>query len=678
MNRKYVLSKLFMNNLKGKIMYLKYVYLLLALSLSGSAFGNSVLKLNEVNNSLIEANIKNADMLSAKLVDIKSAAIDFHVEKNRWPTATELVSDGFYFGNFNSVYGTTIDYAVLTNSILLSVDVNDVNVAEYISSSISATNDGDIVKYQFGKPSQSPIVSTSLSRIWDGDIDRNTMTTSLYLGSNDINDVNILDANRVNSATGFYDNGERVFSPLNLPNKSDVGLDQLNNYAISHNYLSNSANRYASEKAVGDAYSTLFNKVESLTKGDIGLSNVPNYAATNTYQGNSTSLFITQRALSNAFNDLNNSKLGSNEIAVNSNLLDGLDSTAFARSNTLINGYDLTGNITLTKGDVGLGNVANYGVTNSYTGNSTSLYTSQKAVNDAWVNLNTKIDNMDFSDADTLQGYSASDFVKITRKINGKSLDRDITLTKSDIGLSNVANYGITDSYTGNSSQLYASQRSVYSAYQALNSAKLDKNAKANDSDRLDGIDSSSFVQTSRTINGKNLGSNITLSKGDIGLSNVANYSASSSISHNSSSTYATSKAVYDLKNEIQNRSTVNSSGNSTRVLFCDPKTGYAIISGHSNFGSRNPETEWIALPYEYRMNPLVSAVAVPRYNTFVGSGNRPSLAPFHFDLNLTRIGASSYPIVQNVVFGRKLDLTASSVHGIDYTITGKLNEGCK
>lgn len=594
-------------------MYLKYVYLLLALSLSGSAFGNSVLKLNEVNNSLIEAKIKNADMLSAKLVDIKSAAIDFHVEKNRWPTATELVSDGFYFGNFNSVYGTTIDYAVLTNSILLSVDVNDVNVAEYISSSISATNDGDIVKYQFGKPSQSPIVSTSLSRIWDGDIDRNTMTTSLYLGSNDINDVNILDANRVNSATGFYDNGERVFSPLNLPNKSDVGLDQLNNYAISHNYLSNSANRYASEKAVGDAYSTLFNKVESLTKGDIGLSNVPNYAATNSYQGNSTSLFITQRALSNAFNDLNNSKLGSNEIAVNSNLLDGLDSTAFARSNTLINGYDLTGNITLTKGDVGLGNVANYGVTNSYTGSSTSLYTSQKAVNDAWVNLNTKIDNMDFSDADTLQGYSASDFVKITRKINGKSLDRDITLTKSDIGLSNVANYGITDSYTGNSSQLYASQRSVYSAYQALNSAKLDKNAKANDSDRLDGIDSTSFVQTSRTINGKNLGSNISITKTDVGLSNVGNYSISHSSNGSRTNYYASEKAVGDVyrfsSSKADKFKISYSIVNGDRVTYhCDPDNLMMYVSGARVITSSTPS--FIELPYKKPFKYIVTATA--------------------------------------------------------------------
>ncbi|MBB1333996.1 hypothetical protein [Pseudoalteromonas sp. SR41-6] len=650
-------------------MFLKYVYLLLVLSLSGSAFGNSALKLNEVNNSLIEANIKNADMLSAKLVDIKSAAIDFHVEKNRWPSASELVSDGFYFGNFNSVYGTTINYAVLTNSILLSVDVNDENVAKYVSSSISATNDGDIVKYQFGKPSQSPIVSTSLSRIWDGDINRNTMSTSLYLGNNDINDVNILDANRVNSATGFYDNGERVFSPLNLPNKSDVGLDQLNNYSISHNYLSNSANRYASEKAVGDAYSTLFNKIESLTKGDVGLSNVPNYAATNSYQGNSTSLFITQRALSNAFNDLNSSKLGINEMAVNSNLLDGLDSTAFARSNTLINGYDLTGNITLTKGDVGLGNVANYGVTNSYTGNSTSLYTSQRAVNDAWKNLNTKIDNMEFSDADTLQGYSASDFVKITRKINGQSLDRDITLTKSDIGLSNVANYGITDSYTGNSSQLYASQKSVYTAFQSLNSNKLDKNAKATDSDKLDGIDSASFVQTSRTINGKNLGSNITITKNDVGLSNVGNYSISHATNGSRTNYYASEKAVGDVSALVSSKGAVAHSklyvSNFTRhIIYCDPDTLFMTISGSDRIPTN--EGNFINLSYPKRFQ-WVTNITVGLVGTASRTANEETITP-QYTTTYGTYGSSSTVLVYDNING------TNDASGYTYQITGRAN----
>lgn len=650
-------------------MFLKYVYLLLVLSLSGSAFGNSALKLNEVNNSLIEANIKNADMLSAKLVDIKSAAIDFHVEKNRWPSASELVSDGFYFGNFNSVYGTTINYAVLTNSILLSVDVNDENVAKYVSSSISATNDGDIVKYQFGKPSQSPIVSTSLSRIWDGDINRNTMSTSLYLGNNDINDVNILDANRVNSATGFYDNGERVFSPLNLPNKSDVGLDQLNNYSISHNYLSNSANRYASEKAVGDAYSTLFNKIESLTKGDVGLSNVPNYAATNSYQGNSTSLFITQRALSNAFNDLNSSKLGINEIAVNSNLLDGLDSTAFARSNTLINGYDLTGNITLTKGDVGLGNVANYGVTNSYTGNSTSLYTSQRAVNDAWKNLNTKIDNMEFSDADTLQGYSASDFVKITRKINGKSLDSDIILSKADIGLGNVKNYDITDSYAGNRSDLYASQKSVYTAYQALNSSKLDKSAKASDSDRLDGIDSASFVQTSRTINGKNLGSNITITKNDVGLSNVGNYSISHATNGNRTNYYASEKAVGDVNALVSEKGSKAYSklyvSNYTRyVVYCDPDTLFMTISGSESIGTTSVDEILLTYPKRFHWVTSLTASLVGEARRNVSAANKETIRPQYTDYG--NYGSISNVLVYDNING------INDAGGYTYRITGR------
>ncbi len=638
-------------------MKLKYFLFLVSLFFGFNAIANSQLKLNEASSALIKSNLKSAELLSSKLVDIKAAALDFYVERNRWPTSVELVTDGFYFGSFNSVYGSTINYTVMTDSIRLTVDVNDESIAKYISSSISATNDGDIVKYEFGKPSQASIIETSLSRVWDGDANRNTMETNLLLGGNSINDVNAINAIQVNSSDGFFDNGQRVFSPYNLPTKSDVGLSLVENYGISHNYLASSPSLYASQKAVGDAYTALFNKVESLTKGDIGLSNVPNYAATDSYTGNSPSLFITQRGLYNAYHSLNNAKLDANATAVNANLLDNLDSSAFARSNTKINGYELTGDINLSNSDVGLGNVQNYGVTSSYLGSSTSLYANQKAVNDAWKDLDYKINNIDVSDADTLEGFSSSDFVKITRKINGKALSTDITLTKGDVGLGNVANYAITDSYTGNRSDLYASQKSVYTAFQALNSSKLDKNAKARDTDLFDGLDSSSFVKTSRTINGKNLGSNITISKNDVGLSNVANFSYSHSSSSDSSTTYATSRAVYLLRRDIENSTiqtkTKTYDGNSS-AMICDPSTGFSIVSGYYDFGGRNYSAINVGLP---RTMKVLSAIANHRSNS--------DSSTLWSAKNLSTTGQSTVHFIKTS--GEAL----SSIKGIDWTVSG-------
>ncbi|MBL4705674.1 MAG: hypothetical protein JKY54_14210 [Flavobacteriales bacterium] len=647
-------------------MKLKYSLCLVFSLVTFGVLANSQLKLNEASSALIQSNLKSADLLSAKLVDIKAAALDFYVERNRWPTSVELVTDGFYFGNFDSVYGSTISYTVLANSIRLRVDVNDENIAKYISSSISATNNGDVVEYQFGKPSQAAIIQTSLSRVWDGDANRNTMETDLLLGGNSIDGVDVINAAQVNSSTGFFDNGQRVFSPYNLPTKSDVGLGLVANYGISHDYLSSSQTLYASQKAVGDAYNALFNKIESLTKGDVGLSNVPNYGATDSYSGNSPTLFITQRGLYNAYHSLNNTKLDANATAVNANLLDNLDSSAFARSSTTINGHDLTSNVNLTKSDVGLGLVANYGVTGSYTGSSSSLYVNQKALNDAWKDLDYKINNIEVSDADTLDGFDSSDFVKITRKINGKSLSSDITLTKADVGLGNVANYGITDSYAGNRSDLYASQKSVYTAYQALDSSKLDKAAKASDSDRLDGIDSASFVQTSRTINGKNLGSNITITKNDVGLSNVGNYSISHATNGSRTNYYASEKAVGDVRALVSSKGSEAFSklyvSNYTRhVIYCDPDNLFMTISGSDRINTSTGN--FINLSYPKRFQ-WVTNITVGLVGTATRTVNEETITPQYTSYG--NYGSTSNVLIYDNVNG------TNDASGYTYQITGR------
>ncbi len=83
-----------------------------------------------------------------------------------------------------------------------------------------------------------------------------------------------------------------------------------------------------------------------------------------------------------------------------------------------------------------------------------------------------------------------------TRTINGHSLAGNLVLTKADIGLSKVNNYGISDAYSLNSSTTYASSKAV---------AQLKSHIEAG------------FVPTNRTINGKALSGNITLSPADVG-----------------------------------------------------------------------------------------------------------------------------------------------------------------
>lgn len=79
------------------------------------------------------------------------------------------------------------------------------------------------------------------------------------------------------------------------------------------------------------------------------------------------------------------------------------------------------GNVTLAKGDVGLGNVANVGSSATPSEGGTDNFTT----GGAYSALANKVDK--------------------TTKVNGHALSGDVTVTKSDVGLGNVANVGSSD-----------------------------------------------------------------------------------------------------------------------------------------------------------------------------------------------------------------------------------------
>ena len=105
----------------------------------------------------------------------------------------------------------------------------------------------------------------------------------------------------------------------------------------------------------------------------------------------------------------------------------------------------------VTKSQVGLSDVQNYGITDLYTGTSTLSYVSQKAVNDAWVNAKEYADGI-VATHDALS-------------------DNPHAVTKSQVGLGSVLNYGINHTHTSSSTTLYASAHAVNDAYNSAVSA---------------------------------------------------------------------------------------------------------------------------------------------------------------------------------------------------------------
>ena len=121
-----------------------------------------------------------------------------------------------------------------------------------------------------------------------------------------------------------------------------------------------------------------------------------------------------------------------------------------------------------------------------------------------------------------------------------KQYDTQNKPSKSEIGLGNVPNFTATSAITDDSDSKFATAKAI----STLNNNKLEKGGTAADSARLGGVAAGSYALQSGSYSG--LRAQAT-TKGDVGLGSVPNYGISDSTSSDSSTTFASSKAVYDL-----------------------------------------------------------------------------------------------------------------------------------
>ena len=121
-----------------------------------------------------------------------------------------------------------------------------------------------------------------------------------------------------------------------------------------------------------------------------------------------------------------------------------------------------------------------------------------------------------------------------------KQYDTQNKPTKSEVGLGNVPNYSATSSVTDDSENKFATAKAVHT----LNNNKLEKTGIAANSAKLGNVPAASYAL--QTGNYSGLRAQAT-TKGDVGLGSVPNHGISDSTNSNSSTSFASSKAVYDL-----------------------------------------------------------------------------------------------------------------------------------
>ncbi|WP_244970382.1 tail fiber domain-containing protein [Kosakonia radicincitans] len=249
----------------------------------------------------------------------------------------------------------------------------------------------------------------------------------------------------------------------------------------------------------------------------------------------------------------------------------------YVPNTTTVNGHALAGNVTVTKADVGLSTVTNdpqLKITSNLSDianvqiarDNLSLY-SKGEVDSAIASLTTHVDDADAS----LQADIDKRALKATT-INGYSLASNITLAKADVGLSTV-----TDDPQLKIADNLSDLNDVAAARTNLDVYSTDE---VNNIEGTLQVDINSRALKTTTINGHTLENNITLNKGDIGLSAVTNDSqlkiASNLSDLNNVITARANLDVYSI-DQVNNIESTLQADIETRALKATTINGYSL-----------------------------------------------------------------------------------------------------
>lgn len=273
------------------------------------------------------------------------------------------------------------------------------------------------------------------------------------------------------------------------------------------------------------------NNPHSVTKAQVGLGSVDNYATANNTQaitGTATNLFMTPATTMAAIN----SKVTPVSDSLNDHIADKNNPHA------------------VTKAQVGLGSVQNYGVATTQeaqAGTATNKY---------------------MTPALTAAAIASQAGALIQAHIDDKNNPHAVT--KTQVGLGNVPNYAMWNGSFPTSPSGLSSQQfiSPYNVYQMI--ARYARLQGTN----IPVAEVTGAVPTSRTINGKPLSSNITLTADDIGgiTTTIKRFTGSSGLSGlTAGKVYAVS--VYGI---MQNRGT---GGNTFAGIKLTTSTGSTLVT---------------------------------------------------------------------------------------------------
>ena len=289
-----------------------------------------------------------------------------------------------------------------------------------------------------------------------------------------------------------------------------------------------------------------------LGKEDVGLENVDNTSDLEKPISRAQQEALDKQAETTAagINELRE-EIETNAEVTSQALMD-LSKVAKSIEGLTINGHPITeGNITISKDDVGLGNVENTGTSNLPVSEATQEALDTKVDKATTVNTHPlssdiiltptdiglgKVNNTSDSEKPVSLAQQAALDRKVdkTTTVNGHALSDNVEVTLTDLGLQDVESLvlqgGVSSAIGGVSDSLSNHKTSQNNPHNVTktqvglgnvdNTSDSDKPISTAQREALD-----TKVNKSTTINGHSLSSNVVVTKGDVGLGNVDNTS---------------------------------------------------------------------------------------------------------------------------------------------------------
>ena len=187
----------------------------------------------------IRSKFDKADVVVVQFNDIRASVFTFYDDNTAFPASMAVLSDPndrYYAGNVISAFGTNFGGAISADGKFfeISVDLVSPEIATYVATRVNTQAVGTVVTLAVGSPASSSIVTGFISRHLDPARPfLNEMETHLSLGGNDINNINIANATKINIAELTTTDTLNVLTATTTLDFTSTGTSSLNDLNVA-------------------------------------------------------------------------------------------------------------------------------------------------------------------------------------------------------------------------------------------------------------------------------------------------------------------------------------------------------------------------------------------------------------------------------------------------------------